>query len=166
MPKSDQGISLNRYMLIPRTLIFIFRGDEVLLIKGGPHKRLWSNLYNGIGGHIEQGEDVNSAARRELEEETGLIVPDLHLVGTIMVDASEQTGIGIFVMRGHYRDGDIQPSDEGLLEWVKLSDLHHLPLVEDVKPILDCITSMEPDARPFSARSFYDSEDCLQILFR
>ncbi|MCH7664271.1 MAG: NUDIX domain-containing protein, partial [Chloroflexi bacterium] len=65
MNASHQGESNDRYQLIPRVLIFITRGDEVLLLKGAPDKNLWANLYNGVGGHIERGEDVLSAARRE-----------------------------------------------------------------------------------------------------
>jgi len=72
MPVTDQGLNQDRYMLIPRTLIFLTRGDKILLIKGAANKRLWANLYNGIGGHIEPGEDILSAARRELKEETNL----------------------------------------------------------------------------------------------
>ena len=72
MPASDQGIRRDRYMLIPRTLIFLRRGESVLLIRGAPNKPLWANKYNGVGGHIERGEDALSAARRELREETGL----------------------------------------------------------------------------------------------
>ena len=165
MPKSDQGIGSNRYMLIPRTLIFILQGDEVLLIKGGPHKRIWANLYNGIGGHIERGEDVNASARRELEEETGLKVNDLRLVGTILVDANEMTGVGIYIMIGNYVDGEIRTSEEGLLEWVKMFDLDQLPLVEDVKIILKRIVSMRANSPPFSARSYYDADDRLQLFF-
>ena len=52
-------------MLIPRTLIFLTCRDLVLLLKGAPHKRLWANRYNGIGGHIERGEDVLTAAQRD-----------------------------------------------------------------------------------------------------
>jgi 8-oxo-dGTP diphosphatase len=72
MPGSDQVVSRDRYSLIPRCLIFLQRADEVLLFKGSPDKRLWPGRYNGVGGHIERGEDVLSAARRELLEETGL----------------------------------------------------------------------------------------------
>jgi len=83
MPSSDQGVTRDRYTLIPRTLIFLTRGERVLLLKGAPHKRLWADRYNGLGGHIERGEDVLTSARRELAEETGLQCPGLWLCGVI-----------------------------------------------------------------------------------
>ena len=69
MPQSDQGITKDRYTVVPRVAIFLRRGDAVLLLKGAPTKRLWANKYNGLGGHVERGEDAMSAARRELLEE-------------------------------------------------------------------------------------------------
>jgi hypothetical protein len=38
MPKSEQGALSDRYAIIPRTLIFITRPGEILLLKGAPTK--------------------------------------------------------------------------------------------------------------------------------
>jgi 8-oxo-dGTP diphosphatase len=59
MPKSDQGIDQKRYQVVPRTLIFVFdQKIKCSYSKGHPQKRLWAGLFNGIGGHVERGEDV------------------------------------------------------------------------------------------------------------
>ncbi len=149
MPKSDQGVTYDRYMVIPRTLIFVTRNDRVLLIKGEPTKRLWANQYNGIGGHIEPGEDTLSAARRELREETGLQHVDLRLVGTIFIDTSQPVGITLFVYTGVYTGGELIPSSEGPLEWIPTADLDLYPLVEDLRTLLPRVLSMSPTDPPF-----------------
>ena len=64
MPVSDQGITLDRYMLIPRTMIFLRRENSYMLLKGAPTKRLWAGRYNGIGGHVERGDDDPTAGMR------------------------------------------------------------------------------------------------------
>jgi 8-oxo-dGTP diphosphatase len=165
MPRSDQGVRNDRYKVIPRTLIFLTRGEEVLLLKGGAHKRLWANQYNGIGGHIERGEDALSAARRELAEESGLQVTNLVLCGTVLVDAGEMTGIGIYVYKGNYEGGEILSSDEGQLEWINIYELDRLPLVEDLKVLLPRLLRMGPCEPPFSALYDYDEKDELCVHF-
>ncbi len=68
----------------------VFRGDEVLLIerRKPPYQGFWSLP----GGAIQWGETATDAARRELEEETGLLASNLTLGDVI--DAIVRDGEG------------------------------------------------------------------------
>ena len=164
MPISDQDHTTLRYTLIPRTLIFLTHQDHILLIKGAPHKRLWANLYNGIGGHVERGEDLLTAAKRELVEETGLTDVKLWLCGTITIDTNDNPGIVIFVFRGDCVAGELKESIEGTLAWVSLDHVFSLPLVEDLYQLLPRVLKTPIDSRNFSALYSYD--ECDQLIVR
>ncbi len=172
MPSSDQGIFTDRYLLVPRTLIFLVKGEKILLLKGGPDKRLWAGLYNGLGGHVERGEDILSAAYRELSEETGLEVNDLWLCGLITIDTGEDIGVGVFVLRGDIpstvadHSDQLPPSPEGSLEWIPINMVNSLPLVEDLPVLLPRVLGVQRGEAPFSAHYLYDTENRLMILFR
>ena len=166
MPVSDQGNNEDRYTLIPRTLIFVIKENKILLIKGAPNKRLWANKYNGIGGHVEIGEDILSAAKRELLEETGLRQLDnLWLCGTITIDTGEQPGIIVFVYKGESTVGEFKESTEGSLKWISIEQVFTLPLVEDLHTLLPRVLEQKKLSRPFSALYNYDRNDRLQIKF-
>ncbi|MEA3309534.1 MAG: NUDIX domain-containing protein [Chloroflexota bacterium] len=125
-----------RYTVIPRTLVFLTRGEEVLLLRGAPDKRLWAGKYNGLGGHIEVGEEPRRAARREVQEEAGLDVAELSLRAVIQVTFPEPPGVMLFVFVGAAPLSEPCPSPEGTPVWVQRQDIAAYPLVEDLYELL------------------------------
>lgn len=167
MPKSDQGVEHHRYTVIPRTLIFLFDSeDRVLLLKGANTKRLWAGLYNGIGGHIERGEDIFEAATRELLEETGIKGIELAYCAQISVDVSDQYGVVIFVFKGHYMGEKFINSSEGELHWVSLEMIGTLPLVEDLPELLPRVASYQPNLPIIVGKYSYKDSGEIDISFR
>jgi 8-oxo-dGTP diphosphatase len=166
--KTDQGVGdlSGRYLTVPRTLCFITHGDEVLLLRGAPDKAIWPDQYNGIGGHVECGEDVRSAALREICEETSLAVDELRLRGVINV-CPEPPGPGVmlFVFTARALEREVVSSPEGTPVWVKKDQVEELELVEDLPILLPRVLGMEPHDAPFFAHYSYDSEDQLMVTF-
>ena len=168
MGRADQGLNKNRqrYHVLPRTLSFVFREGEVLLLRGGPQKGSWAGRYNGVGGHIERGEDLLESARREIREETGLEVTSLTLCGIVHTDAGDpQTGILLFVLRADAEDGRVRESEEGSLHWVAVEDLKSVDLLEDLPVILPKVLSMPTQGPPFIGTYRYADDDRLEISF-
>ncbi len=167
MPRSDQGLQDQRYHVIPRTLIFLFnKHHQVLLMKGAKDKRLWPGLHNGIGGHVEAGEDILEAAQRELAEETGLSSIYLDLCGQIMIDVTPNRGVSIFVFRGEYLGDDFTSSKEGNLSWVKLSQLDDKALVGDLAYLLPKVADFQLGDPLIIGKYQYSDSGKMNISFR
>jgi 8-oxo-dGTP diphosphatase len=166
MGQADQGVeaSRQRYQAVPRVLIFLRHGSDVLLLKGAPDKRIWADLYNGVGGHVEAGEDVLTAAQREVHEETGLEPTDLRLAAVANIEAGDpQVGILLFVFTGWSQSRQTTPSVEGSLHWIPAAELLHLELVEDLAWLLPRILAQPPGAPPLFLHYSYDDRDRLLI---
>jgi 8-oxo-dGTP diphosphatase len=167
MGRDEQGVrGSERYALVPRTLVFVFHAGRVLLLRGAPSKRIWPGRYNAIGGHVEPGEDILVAARRELQEEAGLSGVELALLGLVTVDVQATRGVLVLVLRGELRSHPhLRPSEEGTLEWVDPQELRALPVVPDLPALLARVLEHPPGKPPFVARSWYDKDDNLQLAF-
>ena len=168
MGRENQGVtqSHSRYQVLPRVLCFVTHGDEVLLLRGSPHKRLWAGLYNGVGGHVEASEDIRSAVIREVKEETGLDVRDLRLRGVVHVDVDDPIrGVLFFVFTASAASKQVVPTHDGRLEWIDVRNLPFAEMVEDLPVILPLVLAMGPADPPFFATYSYDADNRLVISF-
>ncbi|MCC7206493.1 MAG: NUDIX domain-containing protein [Anaerolineae bacterium] len=169
MGASEQGLDHRRWKAIPRTLCFIRNGDALLLMKRGPDRRAFPGRYNGVGGHIERGEDPLSAARREIEEETGLRADqlyDVRLRGVCHIDAGGPAGILLFVFSAEATTRDVHGDDrEGTLHWIAPAALADLPLVDDVPVYVPRLFGPHADDRVFFAHMGYDDQGRMALHF-
>ena len=129
-------MSAEKRMVYARTLCFVTDGSDVLMLRGAPNKRLYANLWNGVGGHLEAGEDVLACVRREVQEETGLTLSRADLRAVVNVDEVGRTGVVLLVFLGKTMTRQVVASREGELAWVPADRLLDLELVPDLRDML------------------------------
>ena len=122
------------YTPILATLGYIFSPDRaaVLLVHrtarpGDAHL----GKYNGLGGKLEPGEDIEAGMRRELREEANIECVSLHLAGTVSWPGFGKGGEDWFgfLFRVTAFTGNIPASNaEGELAWVSVERVTELPL--------------------------------------
>ena len=97
-----------------------------------------SNSWHGLafpGGHVENGESITASVIREVEEETGLVVSNLHLCGIVeweivgeppadsAAECKPDSKYIVFLFRAKSYSGEIRSSKEGSVEWMTLDEM-------------------------------------------
>lgn len=107
--------------------IVVIKGDQVLLCRRGKPPNLGS--WTLPGGAQEVGETCEEAARRELEEETGLTVGKLHFcayVDTVRRDPNGRVRFHYTILdfAARWESGEpVANSDVSEAQWAPLDDL-------------------------------------------
>ncbi|MHB0857488.1 MAG: NUDIX domain-containing protein [Anaerolineae bacterium] len=132
----EQGIEQDRYVVTPRTLTFLTFGQDVLLLRGATGRLRFPGKLNGVGGHLESGEEPLEAALREVREETGLVLDGLTLRVIVHITGKAlAAGVMLFVFVGAAPSREVRAAPEGDLDWYPLQALP-ADVVEDLPVLL------------------------------
>jgi 8-oxo-dGTP diphosphatase len=111
----------------------VFRGDRILLLHRSPNAKN-PGLWDLPGGHVEPGETLAQAARRETREETGYSVRIRGLFAAEVFSAISRRGhpraeVGVFFhcAAPSARSPTIDPVEHTEFAWVRRAELASYP---------------------------------------
>ena len=139
------------------TLCHIEKDGKYLMI----HRTKKENDENrdkwiGLGGKLEAGESPYDCVKREIFEESGLILGKPRYRGIVTFVSDEWGTEYMHLFTCAEFSGEVKPcSDEGELEWIDKGALYSLPIWEGDKIFLRLL---EGDTPHFSLKLVYEGE--------
>lgn len=141
--------TMNRYINpILCVDVAIFNEDSTKLLLA---KKRYENKLRFIGGHVDRGENLETAVRREVKEESYLEVEGIEYVGSFVIDdwryRGEKNNIITTLFRAKVLYGKAEASDdiEGL-EWVNVKEVNpELSIVEEHVPLFLAINNFKKE---------------------
>jgi 8-oxo-dGTP diphosphatase len=137
------------------TLVFVQRGDEVLLIE--KKTGLGQGKINGPGGKVDPGETVEQCAIRECREELGIEVRELEQLGEHRFQFVDGYSIHCWVYRTRSFSGVAEETREAAPLWTPVSDIPYKRMWEDDQIWLPLVI----EGQPFTARWIFDGDSML-----
>ena len=136
----------------PATLVFVFRGDEILLIN--KKTGLGKGKVNGPGGKVDPGETPEVAAVRECPEELDIAVSNLEYCGEHRFQFVDGYSIHVWVYRTQDFTGIPTESREAAPLWTRLDQVPYDRMWEDDRYWLPMVVRGER----FQARWIFDGD--------
>lgn len=151
MPSWDEFLPVDR-----ATIVFVFRGDEVLLIR--KKRGLGAGKINGPGGRIEPNESPVECARREVQEELGIDAPALVERGELRFNFVDGHSIHATVYSASAFHGQPIETDEAIPIWTPVSRIPYEEMWADDRLWFPHLLS----GRRFRGRFLFDDDLMLE----
>jgi len=147
------------------TLCYLRRDNHTLMMhRVKKENDMHAGKWNGLGGKFEPGESPEECAKREIQEESGLIPKKLILKGVLTFPAfSDFEDWYAFVFVVPEFEGQMIDSNEGNLKWIPNDALLDLNLWEGDRVFLPWLDRPEF----FSGKFVYDEGEFIsyEVVF-
>lgn len=120
------------------TLCLVRQDDRMLL--GMKKRGFGAGRWNGFGGKVEENETIEAAAKRETEEECGVIITEMEKVGIHEFEFADKRGdiLEVHVFRVDAWQDEPEETEEMRPQWFTIDaipydemwpdDIHWLPV--------------------------------------
>lgn len=125
-------------------------GDILLVHRQGRKEDHHLGKYNGLGGKMQEGEDVVTCMRREIFEEAALKCTAMELRGTVNwpnFGPQGENWLGFIFLITAFSGEPKKTNQEGTLAWHPLTSLDTLPMWPGDRYFLPLVFDRDP--RPF-----------------
>lgn len=148
--------------LLQTTLCYLEQDDCYLMLHRVKKKNdVNHDKWIGVGGKFEPGEDAEQCVRREVLEETGLRLGQVHYRGIVDFTCEPWPAERMHLFTGSDFSGTMTDCTEGTLEWVAKSAVPALPIWEGDKIFLDLLAK---DAPFFHLSLTYDGDTLIRAV--
>ena len=129
---------------------FIKYQNQILMINR--KKKPWLGCWNGLGGKLQKDEDPIASLKRELNEETGLIIHDDEIkdCGYLTWNSFDANGQGLYLylieLKHPFELKGPLLTDEGILDWKEIDwiiDPANLGVAHNIRHFLPIMLSDE-----------------------
>ena len=145
--------------MINTTLCYLEKdGCWLMLHRTKKQNDLNEGKWIGVGGHVESGETPEECVRREVLEETGLILHSVSFRGVVDFRSERWADEAMYLYTSDDFSGELTDCDEGELAFIPKKDVFSLPLWEGDRAFLAYLLENEPF---FHLEVRYDKDDVL-----
>ncbi|WP_352419073.1 8-oxo-dGTP diphosphatase [Proteiniborus sp.] len=120
MNRSENAVFTNMCMIYK---------DEYILIQNRRNPN-WPGI-TFPGGHVEHGESFVESVKREVFEETGLVIENPTLCGVKQFQTMQDERYVVLFFKTDQFKGELKSSEEGDVFWIKKEDLKKYVLAND-----------------------------------
>jgi 8-oxo-dGTP diphosphatase len=142
------------------TCVYLIRdGKWLMLLRDRKKDDVNEGKWIGVGGKCLEGESFEDCAIREVKEETGLELSELHFSGLVdfRYDTKEPELIAVYTSSSF--EGELQECDEGTLAWINEEEILSLELWEGDRIFLEKM--LRHETKPFHLTLYYNDQGTL-----
>jgi len=119
---------------LPVTLVLLFNRDKDQILLGLKKRGFGKDKWNGFGGKLEPGETILQASRREMEEESGILLEESDMINCALLNLENQNEVlEIHVFKAYKWRGTPIETEEMAPKWFSTKSIPYDDMWQEIQ---------------------------------